>query len=264
MARPQHTPNSWAVLRAGLAAALCAALAGAAAAAPALSDEALAGVSARGLVNLGNRSEGGLDFTRIAFGAELQLSANLNQVRLGQYSLAGRNASGADIDIAALSFGRSDLGEAYRTVSLTDPYVEVVYRHAQDPARRELLGARFGFATVRGDLGVQLAVVSGALRIDAGSAGLLSSANDPLGGRRWDGSPCGSASCTALAALGSLRAGDANGPSRDFWLSVLKEPVQFPATAGLVSAPAQAGFWMNWTDRLAGQLGAMPANLPRP
>jgi len=64
-----------------------------------------------------------------------------------------------------------------------------------------------------------------------------------------------------------VTAGNAiDGPSRDFFLSILKAAVTFPTTSGLPApATAQAGFWMNWTDRLAAlnTTGTVPPNVPK-
>ncbi|HEX6707671.1 MAG TPA: hypothetical protein VF169_23140 [Albitalea sp.] len=234
-----------------------------------LGDEALSEVWGQALLNLTNTSVDGLDFTRITLGADIKLSANLSQLRLGEYAWTARNSTGADIDIGLLRFGRSDGTDAQRTVAISDPYFEFVYRNTGNAASREVIGMRLGFGSIQGDLGVQLNAISGSLRIDAGAAGTIDSRNDTLGGKRWDGTTCGAgASCgVALSQLGSLVAGDANGPSRDFFISVLRQAVQFPSANAGLAAPDKAleGFWMNWRDRVsAPSLGAAPPNLPKP
>src|SRR5207245_1470745 len=84
-----------------------------------------------------------------------------------------------------------------------------------------------GFGGIQGDLGVQLNAISGSLRIDAGTDGVIDSRGDALGGKRWDGTACGPSNCAlALSQLGALTARDANGASRDFFLSVLKQAVR--------------------------------------
>jgi opacity protein-like surface antigen len=256
------------------AGAACLAAALAACGAPAhaqgvpLSDAQLSEVSGQALLNLTNTSLNGLDFTRITLGADIQLSANLSQVRLGEYTYAARNGSGADIDMGLFRFGRSDGSEAQRTVSIRDPYFEFVYKNIGDSATREVIGMRLGFGSIQGDLGVQLNTISGSLLIDAGAAGIIDSRNDSLGGKRWDGTGCAAACGIALSQLGSLTAGDASGPSRDFFISVLKQAVQFPGVNGALPAPDKAleGFWMNWRDRVSAPAlnQPPPPNLPRP
>jgi hypothetical protein len=224
-------------------------------------------VSGQALLNLTNTSLDGLDFTRITLGADIQLSANLSRVRLGEYSYAARNGTGADIDIGLLQFGRSNGTEAQRTVAISDPYFEFVYKNAADATKREVVGMRLGFGSIQGDLGVQLNAISGSLLINGGAAGNYDSHNDPLGGKRWDGNcspnPCG----PTLSQLSMLTAGDANGASRDFFISVLKQGVVFPGMNGL-AAPDKAleGFWLNWRDRVYAPVlnGLPPPNLPKP
>jgi hypothetical protein len=254
------SPQTFALATAVAAALLCSA--SARAQGLPLTDNELSEVRGQALLNLTNTSLNGLDFTRITLGADIQLSANLSKVRLGEYSYAARNATGADIDIGLLRFGRSDGSDAQRTVAISDPYFEFVYRNVGNSATREVLGMRLGFGSIQGDLGVQLNAISGSLLIDGGAAGTLDSRNDPLGGKRWDGSTCtpGGGCGLTLAQLSQLRAGDASGPSRDLFISVLRQAVQFPSVNGVASDKALEGFWMNWRDRVA----APAINLPPP
>jgi hypothetical protein len=229
-----------------------------------LDEEALSRVWGQALLSLTNTSLNGLDFTRIGLDADIKLSANLSGLRLGEYAYGARNGTGADIDIGQLRFGRSDAGEDQRTVAIANPYIEFVY--AGSGSRREVLGMRLGFGSISGDVGLQMNSVSGSLLIQAGAAGQIDSRNDPLGGKRWDGLSCAAnASCAlALSQIGGVTAGNADGPSRDLFLSVLKQAVNFPGTQAGVPLPdtAQAGFWLNWRDRLAAlnTSGVVPPN----
>ena len=70
----------------------------------------------------------------------------------------------------------------------------------------------------------------------------------------------------ALNQIGGVTAGTSDGASRDFFLSILKSAVTYPTTAGLAApATSQAGFWLNWTDRLnaLNTTGATPPNVPK-
>jgi hypothetical protein len=258
------TPNPFARLRRGAAALACLA-----AAAPAwaqlqpLDDHALSRVRGQGLLSISNGSLGGFDFTRIGLDADVALSANFRNTRLGEYTLATRNGLGADIDMPLLQFGRSDAGDAARLVHISNPYFEFVFRG--EGGAREVVGLRIGFDGISGDVGMKLASLSGSLRVADGAALLLDSRLDAGGGKRWDGA-C-AAPCLPLAQLGGVRAGDAGGPSRDFWISMLKTGVQFQAPAGGGGLPdaAQAGMWLNWRDRLTALSvnGLTPPNLPK-
>jgi hypothetical protein len=144
-----------------------------------------------------------------------------------------------------------------------------VYRNASDPATREVIGMRLGFDAISGDIGLKLNSLSGSMKVSGsaadGSAIVLDSRTDALGGKRWDGACAGS--CLSLAQLGGVTAGDASGPSRDFWISVLKTGVQFGAPSGTSTLPdaAQAGIWLNWRDKLVAlsTSGLVPPNLPK-
>jgi hypothetical protein len=229
----------------------------------ALSDTEMSNVSGQGLFSVSNSSYNGFDFTRIALDADVTLNANLANLRLGEYNYGPRNGSGADLDIGALRFGRSDASDAQRLVQITNPYFEFVYRNAGIAGQREVVGMRLGFDGISGDIGMKIATLSGAMRIDAGAAGVIDSMLEAGGGKRWDGTCAGCA--LSLSQVGGVSAGDANGPSRDFWISVLKMPVTFQAGAGMPAlTEAQAGVWLNWRDKLSALnlTGMVPVNNP--
>lgn len=235
----------------------------------ALSDAELSSVSGQGLFTVSNTSLNGFDFTRIGLDADVSLNANLANIRLGQYTYAPRNGSGADIDIGALNFGRSDGTAANRLVQITNPYLEFVYQDGAGTGtgtgagQRQIVGMRLGFDGIAGDIGTKIASLSGSIRIDGGAAGSVDSNLDAGGGKRWDGTCSGCA--LSLAQVGAVKAGDASGPSRDFWISMLKTPVQFQAAPGMAApAVAQAGIWLNWRDKLSALnlTGTLPLNNP--
>jgi hypothetical protein len=215
-----------------------------------MSDDDLSRARGQGLLAVSNSTLGGLDFTRIALDADVELNASLRNIRLGDYRFPAREGSGADIDMPLLQFGQNG-----SKVSITNPYFEVVYRNTGDAgAAREVVGMRMGFDSIKGDLGLKINSLSGSLLasgVDAnGQAVTVDSHTDAGGGKRWDGA----------ASLVGVRAGDAAGPSRDFWISVLKSGVQFQAPSGTTQLPdaAQAGVWLNWRDKLL----ALPAVAP--
>jgi len=232
-----------------------------------LSDSEMSSISGQGLFTVSNASLNGFDFTRIGLDADVTLNANLANIRLGQYTYAPHNGSGADIDIGALNFGCSDGTAASRLVQITNPYLEFVYQDGAgtgtSTGQRQIVGMRLGFDGIAGDIGTKIASLSGSIRIDAGSAGSIDSNLDAGGGKRWDGT-CGGCALS-LAQVGAVKAGDANGPSRDFWISMLKTPVQFQAAPGMPApAVAQAGIWLNWRDKLSALnlTGTLPLNNP--
>jgi hypothetical protein len=232
-----------------------------------MDDAALSDTWGQALLDLTNTSLNGYDFSRLTLNADISMSMTLTGLKLGTYDYAARNGTGSDIDISTLSFGRSDLGDSKRTVAITNPYFEWVYAGSATTADRQVVGMRLGFGGISGDIGLAMNTVSGALTIHTDS-GVVSSAGDTvLNGKRWDGL-AGCATCTtALSQIGGVTAGDANGASRDFFLSVLKTALTYPTTDAGVGAPttSQAGVWLNWTDRLKAinTTGSVPPNIPK-
>jgi len=222
-----------------------------------LDDAELSGVWGQALLDLTNTAQGGYDFSRITLNADITMSTTLSGLKLGTH------ADGtSDIDITSLNFGRSDAGEAKRTVAITDPYFEWVYSGSAATADRQVVGMRIGFGGIAGDVGLMMNTVSGALSINtpAGQVSSLGSQSTTLAG-------CGGSCNVAMNQIGGVTAGTADGASRDFFLSILKSALTYPTTNAAVGAPAaaQAGFWLNWTDRLnaINTTGTTPPNVPK-
>jgi len=220
-----------------------------------LDDAELSGVYGQALLDLTNTSQGGYDFSRITLGADITMSSTLSGLVLG------RHADGtADIDISTLSFGRSDLDDAHRTVAITNPYFEWVYTGTG--ADRQVVGMRVGFGGIAGDVGLLMNTVSGSLSINTPNGQMTS-----LGSQQTALTGCSGSCSLALNQIGGVTAGTADGASRDFFLSILKSALTYPTTNAAVGAPAtsQSGFWMNWTDRLnaINTTGNLPPNVPK-
>ncbi|GAB2879417.1 hypothetical protein GCM10027277_55890 [Pseudoduganella ginsengisoli] len=234
-----------------------------------MSEEDLSQVHGKGLVEMSNTSYGGFDFSRAALDADITLSANIRNTRLGEYTVTGRNGLGADIDMPLLQFGRSDGADANRLVHISNPYIEFVYKSGNDGKPREVVGMRIGFDAISGDVGIKLNTLSGSMRVTGtaadGSTIAMDTRTDVAGfGKRWDGACTGS--CLQMSQVGAVTAGDASGPSRDFWISMLKTGVQFaPGANGQAPDMAQAGVWLNWRDKLTALTtnGVTPPNLPK-
>ncbi|MDC8785035.1 hypothetical protein [Roseateles koreensis] len=231
-----------------------------------LPDVVLSEVWGQAMVEVTNTSVNGYDFSKVTLNADITLSANFTNIRLGEYTSTTRNGTGADIAISTLQFGRSDLGDAQRTVTLNNPYMEMVY--SGSGSTRQVIGMRLGFEGITGSLGISAQSISGSVAVTDSQGRTLDSRTDTLGGKRWDGTTCGSAACPfSLADITAIQAGNASGASRDFFISVLKSTVQYPTSTGMTTASdaAQAGVWLNWRDRLAATLGTtIPANVAKP
>ena len=220
-----------------------------------LDDAELSGVYGQALLDLTNTTQGGYDFSRITLGADITMSSTLSGLVLG------RHADGStDIDISTLRFGRSDLDDAHRTVAIANPYFEWVYSGSAATGDRQVVGMRVGFGGITGDVGLLMNTVSGSLTINTPS-GQMSS----LGSQSTALTGCSGSCSLPLNQIGGVTAGTADGASRDFFLSILKSAVTYPTTNGLTPAASQAGFWLNWTDRLnaLNTTGTVPPNVPK-
>ena len=207
-----------------------------------LDDAELSGVWGQALLDLTNTSQGGYDFSRITLNADITMSASLSGLVLGTH------ADGtSDINISTLNFGRSDASDAQRTVAITNPYFEWVYSGSATAGTQQVVGMRIGFGGISGDVGLAMNTVSGALTINTPS-GTMSA----TGAQQAALTGCSGSCTTALNQIGGVTAGNSDGASRDFFLSILKSAVAWPTTNTALGAPAtaQAGFWLNWTDRL--------------
>ncbi|MDP3655194.1 MAG: hypothetical protein Q8R67_26340 [Rhodoferax sp.] len=223
------------------------------------------------MIELVNTSSSGYDFTRMTFNADISLSANLKEVRLGDYAAARNGPNngvgiGADLDIQSLQFGQNTLtsSESERLVRATNPYFEIVYKQGANAAERQVVGMRMGFEGIDGYLGTQIRALSGTMRADltSGASVINFDSTNPTfmesaDGKRWNANGL-------LNSIGSLKLGDASGPTRDFFLALQTESVKYPAVAGLAAQQAAAGFWLNLRDRVSGTVGTMPSNLPLP
>ena len=207
-----------------------------------LDDAELSGVWGQALLDLTNTSQGGYDFSRITLNADITMSSSLSGLVLGTH------ADGtSDINISTLNFGRSDASDAQRTVAITNPYFEWVYSGSAAAGNQQVVGMRIGFGGIAGDVGLMMNTVSGALTINTPS-GTMSS----VGSQQTALTGCSGTCTSALNQIGGVTAGNSDGASRDFFLSILKSAVTWPTTNAALgtSTTAQAGFWLNWTDRL--------------
>jgi hypothetical protein len=222
-----------------------------------LADAELSGVWGQALLDLANTSSGGYDFSRLTLNADITMSTTLTGLKLGTQT----NGT-SDIDIASLNFGRSDLDDAHRTVAIANPYFEWVYSGSAASGDRQVVGMRVGFGGIAGDVGLAMNTVSGSLSLSTASGQATS-----LGSQQTALTGCSGTCSIALNQIGGVTAGTTDGASRDFFLSILKSAVTYPATNAAVGAPAtaQAGFWLNWTDRLAAlnTTGNVPPNVPK-
>jgi len=234
-----------------------------------LDDAELSSTWGQALLDLTNTTQGGYEFSKITLNADITMSTTLTGLKLGNYAANG--SAGTDLDISRLSFGRSDSTEDKRTVSIINPYFEWVYTGTANSPDRQVVGMRLGFGGISGDVGLQMNAVSGSLKIDTNTDPSQGPQYATANGQRVTSFGGCAPGPMPLSQIGGVTAGDPNpstgGPSRDFFISLLKTALTFPNSPGMTTAPAQsqAGFWLNWTDRLQAlnTTGLVPPNVPK-
>lgn len=255
-----------------------------------LDDAELGQVWGQAMLELTNTSSGGQDFSRITLNADVALSANLKEMRLGGYN-RDVMGTGYDIDLKALQFGRNPEGTPSnspdRIVKITNPYFEFVYKNSANSATREVIGMRLGFEGISGYLGTQIRSLSGSIRADIAGVPVTTTTTttDPITGvvtttttstpsvvafdsgtgtKRSNGTAAGTVNPVLLSTVGEFKLGNAAGPTRDFFIGVQSQDVTYPTVVGVTTPTAAMGFWLNMRDRVAGTVGDMPANQLRP
>ena len=133
----------------------------------AMDDSELAAVSGQGFVNLNAESNGGIDYTRINLGLNLQTSLNMNKLQLGLYPRAGEEIGTSDILINNFALGTvNDATGQINPFMINDPFVELAY------SGNKIVGMRVGFAEAKGTLSGDIQRLSGSVPIHIkGTAG---------------------------------------------------------------------------------------------
>lgn len=121
-----------------------------------LADEDLADVHGQAFINLTTHSAGGLDFTRINFGIDIETQMNARKLQLGLYDRPGEASNTADLDINAFALGTvNDATGEVNPFRIKDPYLEVAYRGSK------MVGVRVGFGQAKGELSGEINRLTG-------------------------------------------------------------------------------------------------------
>ncbi|WP_419812731.1 hypothetical protein [Bacterioplanoides sp.] len=111
---------------------------------------------------------GGLDFTKITFGLNVETSLNADLVDLGNYSRNGQ--AGSDIRINDFALGSVNDDGSINPFNITDPFLEVAFDEDQS-GRQNVVGVRFGFSGAQGSLSGNIESLTGNIEVDVvGSA----------------------------------------------------------------------------------------------
>jgi len=223
----------------------------------------------------GEAVNGTISFSKLTFGAEIELDAEIAKLRLGAYTKPVDNG-GADVSADRILLTGYQRDGVYYPFKVKNPYLEFAMSSPASSSQRQILGFRFGFEEVDGMLGGELGHLSGRVMLTSktvttatgdqrllindydarsnGTAYVIPVASGVDGtpgapvtnvfkdveavclGRTGDQGVCGAGSDTA---------------TKDFWISVSKvNNLYYPKTSADVAEynPAQKGVWMNLTD----------------
>lgn len=185
------------------------------------------------------------DFTKITLNADVKLNANFSNINLGIKT----DGTGTDLAISDLRFV-SDVSDPTNKpyVSIKDPYMEFVYKNQGSATDREIIGMRFGFGEITGNLGVKFQSLKGQITLADGTttgAGVLS-LNSSTTTSQFQCTTCGSGGTAGTVDMNKVGWIQAN-KSTDFFVSLLTESVSNFAGSGQ-SAPS--GFSINWQSNL--------------
>lgn len=134
-----------------------------------MDDAALADVHGQAFINLNTHSAGGIDYTRINFGVDVETQMNARKLQLGLYDRSGEAAGTADLDINAFALGTvNDATGEVNPFRIKDPYLEVAYRS------NKIVGVRVGFGQAKGELSGEINRLTGNVPVFIkGSAGAI-------------------------------------------------------------------------------------------
>lgn len=186
-------------------------------------------------------------FTRVTLGMDIDINANIERLVLGEGTRQDGldNSDGnaiADIDFANLSLGTIDSNGNLQDFEISNPYIEF----ARDDSGG-LIGFRLGFGEVSGTMGVEITTLSGdvqavgELNLGLFNLDLDSSAHnvredditDDLLGLDID--------------LGNFQNMTFTS-TKNLYLGLQSEAVNYPKIGDGPQGVAQAGFWLNLQD----------------
>lgn len=209
-----------------------------------LNDEELSGVWGQAMFSVDNTSTAPYDFTKITLNADVKLNADFYNVALGKVTDATSGTTTTALDIGELHFVDGLPGTNQNYVSIKDPYLQFVYKNqtSTNLADREIVGFRFGFGEISGNLGVKLNSLAGQMTLQDGTGGTgqgtltLNSATTTTNFQTTSGTP------VAMNSVGQLRADK----STDFFISLLTEGVSYGD-----GTSAAKGLTINWNSNLS-------------
>lgn len=136
-----------------------------------LNDDELSAVSGQALMTLDALSYGGFEYTRINFGAEIDVLLNMDELRMGDFDRTGipgrASSQPADILINDFALGRvrnsNSANALIEPFKIQDPYLEFAFK-TNGQGVREVAGVRLGFGRSMGYLSGDILSLTGKMQ----------------------------------------------------------------------------------------------------
>ncbi|MCP8467875.1 hypothetical protein NK553_28390 [Pseudomonas sp. ZM23] len=133
-----------------------------------LNDEELSSITGQAMLTVDALTYGAYQYTRLNFGADIDILTNIDELRLGDYTRSGSASSQpADIQINNFALGRvtnsNSANAAVEPFQMRDPFIEFAFK-TNASGVRELAGVRVGFGKALGYLSGDIQSLSGNLQ----------------------------------------------------------------------------------------------------
>lgn len=140
-----------------------------------ISDEDMSEVVGQAFVTLEKNPCGtsSLACTKVNFGLKIETQLNIKKLELGKYDRSGEadvnpekiSDQFSDLDIDNFSLGSIDNAGNINPAVIENPYIELAFKNDTTPSTRELVGVRFGFESIDGEMTSTINTLSGEVDI---------------------------------------------------------------------------------------------------
>ena len=127
-----------------------------------IGEHELSNTTGQAFINLDRSTSGGLDFTKITLGLDVDTLVNADKLDLGNYD---RGGAGSDILIDNFALGEIDSSGIIKPFSIRDPFIELAFDE-DNSGKQNLVGVRLGFGGAKGALSGTIRSLTGNINVD--------------------------------------------------------------------------------------------------
>lgn len=136
-----------------------------------MTDKELSDITGQALLTLDGLTYGGFQYTRLNFGAEIDVLLNMDELRMGEFDRSGlpglASNQPADILINNFALGRvrnnNNANATIEPFKIQDPYIEFAFK-VNSQGVREIAGVRLGFGKAMGYLSGDILSLTGKMQ----------------------------------------------------------------------------------------------------